>query len=115
MCEGPFGLIKYEGNGSFLFKKVPLKPKKRIVLIAGGTGVTPLYNIAANSIHAKEGLQFIFLYSNKTKDDILLEDELNELVRLDPNFKLYHTLTRHNEEKHGKWDGFTGRISLEMI
>jgi NAD(P)H-flavin reductase len=56
LCEGPFGLIKYEGNGNFLFKKAPLKPKKRIVLIAGGTGVTPLYNIAANSIHAKEGL-----------------------------------------------------------
>ncbi len=56
MCEGPFGLIKYEGNGNFLFKKAPLKQKKRIVLIAGGTGVTPLYNIAANSIHAKEGL-----------------------------------------------------------
>jgi len=56
LCEGPFGLIKYEGKGNFLFKKVPLKPKKRIVLIAGGTGVTPLYNIAANSIHAKEGL-----------------------------------------------------------
>ena len=56
MCEGPFGLLKYEGNGNFLFKKAPLKQKKRIVLIAGGTGVTPLYNIAANSIHAKEGL-----------------------------------------------------------
>lgn len=49
-------MIKYEGKGNFLFKKAPLKPKKRIVLIAGGTGVTPLYNIAANSIHAKEGL-----------------------------------------------------------
>ena len=25
MCEGPFGLLKYEGNGNFLFKKAPLK------------------------------------------------------------------------------------------
>jgi hypothetical protein len=37
------GLIKYEGNDNFLFKKVPLKPRKKFCYIAGGTGVTPLY------------------------------------------------------------------------
>ena len=43
LCEGPMGLIRYEGNGNLLFKKVPLKPKKRFFYIAGGTGVTPLF------------------------------------------------------------------------
>lgn len=28
LCEGPFGLIKYEGNGNFLFKS-SLKAKKK--------------------------------------------------------------------------------------
>ena len=29
--------------------------------------------------------------------------------------KVYHTLTRHDENKDGEWNGFTGRINLEMI
>jgi NAD(P)H-flavin reductase len=24
-------------------------------------------------------------------------------------------LTRHDEAKHGKWDGLTGRVSFEML
>ena len=44
-------------------------------------------------MHAKEGFEHIFLCSNKTKNDILIEDELNELARLDGKFKVYHTLT----------------------
>jgi len=52
------------------------------------------------------------LNSNKTKDDILIENELNELVKKDSNFKLFHTLTRHDEAKLGKWDGFTGRVAI---
>lgn len=31
------------------------------------------------------------------------------------NFKVFHTLTRHDEAKHGKWDGLTGRIDIDML
>ena len=74
MCDGPLGLINYQGNGILYFKKASLKPKRKFCYIAGGTGVTPLYQIAANSINAKEGFEHIFLYSNKTKNDILIYD-----------------------------------------
>ena len=29
--------------------------------------------------------------------------------------KVFHTLTRHDEAKDGKWDGLTGRIDLDML
>ena len=28
---------------------------------------------------------------------------------------MYHTLTRHDAEKHGDWDGLQGRVSYEML
>ena len=31
------------------------------------------------------------------------------------NFKLFHTLTRHNDEEHGEWDGLRGRLTWEML
>jgi len=56
------------------------------------------------------------LYSNKTKDDILAKAELDELVKMNPdNFKLYHTLTRHDDARDGEWDGLRGRITAEQI
>ena len=112
LCEGPYGLAKYFGSGNFRYKGKPLTPKKRIGLIAGGTGITPMYAIAYASLHANEGIDFTFLYSNKTKNDVFLQKELDELATKFPNqFKLFYTLTRHNEERDGKWEGLTGRMS----
>jgi len=31
------------------------------------------------------------------------------------NFKVFHSLTRHDEAKHGKWEGLTGRINLDLL
>lgn len=56
------------------------------------------------------------IYSNKTKDDILLKEELDNYARQNSdNLTIYHTLTRHNEDVNGKWDGLTGRVNAEMI
>ena len=40
--EGPKGLLGYLGNGNFLIKNKPVK-KTKIGMIAGGTGLTPIY------------------------------------------------------------------------
>jgi NAD(P)H-flavin reductase len=54
----------------------------------------------------------VMLYSNKTKDDILAREYLEKLREINSdNFRLYHTLTRHQDEKDGEWDGLRGRIS----
>ena len=53
------------------------------------------------------------IYSNKTKDDILVKEELDNFARINSdNLKIIHTLTRHTE---GDWTGLTGRISAELL
>ena len=75
-----------------------------------------MYAIALASCLAQDGLEITFLFSNKTKEDILCKNELDELCRINPDkFKLYHTLTRHDESKHGSMEGLTGRVSQEML
>lgn len=116
MCEGPIGRVRYLGHGAFKLLKNDLKPKSKIGLIAGGTGITPLLAIAQASIWAEDGLEVTLLFSNKTKGDILCKDQIDELVQKNPaKFRVFHTLTRHNTETDGDWDGLTGRVSMEML
>ena len=46
MCEGPIGKIKYLGQRQFKLMKNMLKPKAKLFLCAGGSGITPLLSIA---------------------------------------------------------------------
>ena len=96
--------------------KQDIPTKKNIGFLAAGTGLTPLYTVALASSLAKDGAKLKFLFSNKTKDDILCQEELSALAKMNPdNLDLYHTLTRHNPESHGEWDGLQGRVTYEMF
>ena len=111
--EGPKGLLSYEGNGNFLLKSKPLV-KKKIGMIAGGSGITPCFQLIQASTLGKDGIPMTLVYTNKTKKDILLERELETFAKENANFKLVHTLTRHSE-KDGEWTGLKGRITEEML
>lgn len=115
MCEGPIGMIKYFGHGKVTVKKKELKPKTKVGLLAGGSGITPMYAIALASSLAKDGLEIWFLFSNKTKDDILCKKQLDELAASNPNFHLFYTLTRHDAAKDGENPHLSGRVSYEMF
>jgi len=60
-----FGAITYKGEGVF---------------IAGGAGVTPFISIFRNLKAKKEIGSNMLLFANKTKSDIILEDEFEELL-----------------------------------
>ena len=71
LCEGPVGMLKYLGFGLFEKKKEKLSIKKRVGLIAAGSGVTPMLSIAQASCLANDGVKIQFLYCNKTEGDIM--------------------------------------------
>ena len=116
LCEGPIGMINYQGHGKFTFKKQPFEHKKtKLGLIAGGTGITPWFSIAQASLLGNDGLQIRLLYINKTKDDILIKQEIDELAKKYPkNFKVFYSLTRHTSDQ-GEWNGLTGRFTMDML
>ena len=56
-----------------------LDEAKRIIAFAGGTGIAPIYQVLKYLKDVGKDIKVILFYANKTKDDILLCDELREL------------------------------------
>lgn len=117
--RGPSGRLVYEGNGLFQIrpdKKSPpvAKQVRRVAMIAGGTGITPMYQLIQRVLgHADtDSTQLALLFANQTEQDILLRDELEQLRDSHRSrFKLWYTLDRPPEN----WDYSSGFVNSDMI
>jgi nitrate reductase (NAD(P)H) len=109
---GPIGLLAYLGHGKVVVRGEE-RTLKNLAFIAGGSGITPIYNIIQSSLRHKDGLNLSLLYANHTPADILLKSHLDTLhAENSDNFKLNYTVSRGHDDS---WNGFTGRINKEMI
>ncbi|KPA85690.1 putative mitochondrial NADH-cytochrome b5 reductase [Leptomonas pyrrhocoris] len=92
-----------------------VKPSQyyQIGMIAGGTGITPMYQVINNVLHGQDNTTKIsLLYSNKTEGDVLLGNELEELgKKFSGKFATYYCLTTAPK----RWTGYTGFIDKKMI
>lgn len=102
LCQAPRGHLKYYGFGFFKLKEQSFKRLKKIYMLAGGTGLTPLFSMIQASTMVDDKVQMEIIISNRTKKDIFLKPELDNFVLFNKNLKVHHTLTRHNEKNHGK-------------
>ncbi|VDL94993.1 unnamed protein product, partial [Schistocephalus solidus] len=94
--SGPCGNLVYNGDGCFEIKgSNPRKiHAKRISMICGGSGLTPMYQlIKAIIMSDTDTTKIALLYANKTEDDILLKDELDKLRDDNPEqFRVWYTV-----------------------
>lgn len=92
--KGPIGHIQYEGQGSFSVKGQH-KFATKITMLAGGTGITPMFQVI-NAILSDPGdeTEIYLVYANRTEEDILLRDELEERARLHSNFHVWHVISK---------------------
>ncbi|XP_020290699.1 NADH-cytochrome b5 reductase 3 isoform X2 [Pseudomyrmex gracilis] len=116
--RGPSGRLIYKGNGKILIKLLRKEPPveynvTKIVMLAGGTGITPMLQLIRAIIKdPTDETETSLLFANQTEKDILLRDELDEIAKEHPNkLKLWYTLDTSNE----KWPYSTGYISADMI
>lgn len=103
--SGPVGKCEYMGLGNFHFRRLEKKVKvKKLTLVGGGTGFTPIYQLLLGLLEEKEksngfrdlqavynnrysdaeceafnGIEVNFLNLNKTENDILLSRQLLDL------------------------------------
>jgi NAD(P)H-flavin reductase len=75
--RGPLGQLEYHGYGKFLIKKQIIQ-KKRIGMVAGGTGITPCYQVLQAALNGNDGTTLSLIFGNRTVEDILLRDELDQ-------------------------------------
>lgn len=71
----------------------------RHVLVAAGSGITPMVSIAGSVLAADPRSQVILLYGNRRSDTVMFADELADLKDLYPDrFQLAHVLSREPRE-----------------
>lgn len=87
---------------------------EHVALVAGGTGITPMYQIVKAIFNNPEDKTKVTLVlGNLTEDDILLRKELNELENTYPQrFKAIHVLD--SAPKKAGW-AVEGRITKELL
>lgn len=84
-----------------------------IVLIAGGTGITPMYQLVRAIFgNSNDKTKVTLVYGNVTEDDILLKREFEELENTHPRqFKAFYVVDKPSE----KWQQGKGFISKELL
>src|ERR1044072_5696753 len=63
------------------------EPEKHLICIAGGSGVTPFRAFVREATRQKFQTRITVLYSVRTTNDIIFNNEFRELERENPNFK----------------------------
>jgi ring-1,2-phenylacetyl-CoA epoxidase subunit PaaE len=82
------------------------------VLIAAGSGITPMLSIAASIIDAHEESTVTLLYGNRRSDSVMFADDVADLKDAHPaRMRLVHVLSREQQEV----ELFTGRLDAAKL
>jgi glycine betaine catabolism B len=100
--QGPFG-------------RFVLREDRPAVLVAGGVGITPLKGMAEYASDNALQIPVRLIYSNRTEEEIAYREELAELERRNPRFKVLHTLTGVGASTTKGWNGRAGRIDARVL
>jgi cytochrome-b5 reductase len=86
---------------------------EHIALIAGGTGITPMYQLVrAIFKNPDDKTKVTLVFGNVTEEDILLKKEFEELENTYPRrFKAFYTLDKAPET----WQNTKGFITQELL
>uniref|UniRef100_A0A1A9UPL6 NADH-cytochrome b5 reductase n=1 Tax=Glossina austeni TaxID=7395 RepID=A0A1A9UPL6_GLOAU len=116
---GPLGRLQYMGNGNFLIKKLRKGPPKtakakRVNMIAGGTGITPMLQLIRDILKRGEqdATELALLFANRSEEDILLRNQLDDLAQKhSKQFKVWYTVDKAVEG----WPYSVGFVNDQMI
>jgi cytochrome-b5 reductase len=82
-------------------------------MLAGGTGITPIYQILqAAAINKDTFPEFTLIFGNKTTNDIFMREEIDEVIKTAAcEFTMHYLI---DKEEPG-WTGLVGYVSKDMI
>ncbi|KAI9817176.1 MAG: NADH-cytochrome b5 reductase [Pycnora praestabilis] len=100
--KGPIMKYPYEAN-----------KHDHVALIAGGTGITPMYQVArAIFKNPEDKTKVTLVFGNLTEEDILLKHEFEDLENTYPQrFRAFYVLDHPPE----KWQGGKGHIDKTLL
>jgi len=101
--EGPSGHFTVRPNAN---------TSRSILLIGGGSGITPLMSIARSVLSAEKGSKVALVYGNRRESDVIFHRALHALESEHADrFRIAHVL----EEAPEGWKGGRGRLSASNL
>lgn len=98
-------------SGNFEYQ--PLRDAKKVVCLAGGSGITPFLSMANAIADGDEDFEMTLLYGSRDYDNILFREELEELEKKCDKIKVVHVLS--DKVKKGLKGVEKGFITAELI
>lgn len=92
------------------FEYQPLRDAKKVICLAGGSGITPFVSMANAIADGDEDFEMTLLYGSRNYDSILFREELDALAQKCDKIKVVHVLSE--ETKEGTESGF---ITADLI
>jgi ring-1,2-phenylacetyl-CoA epoxidase subunit PaaE len=101
----------YQPSGNFTH--VPDAAKaQHYILLAGGSGITPILSIIKTVLAAEAGSQVTLLYGNRNEASIIFRTTLEALAAQYPDkLRVVHVL----ETPPADWTGMTGRLDRNVL
>ena len=84
---------------------------KKVGLVAGGTGITPMISIIRWILGQGLDVELYLIFSNKSETDIIFREEWDGNVREHASFHCYHVL----EQTPPGWSQGRGRITEDIL
>lgn len=100
--SGPAGRFVYSGD-----------QQERVLLIAGGVGLTPVMSILRTLCAVRWSGQIDLVVSAKTEADLIFRTEIEQLCQENSSLQVHTTLTQCGASD--SWSGRRGRISAEFL
>lgn len=85
---------------------------RHAVLIAGGSGITPLLSILKSILHNEPKSHVSLIYANEKWEDVIFKEELQSLEKANNGrLKITHVLNQPPAD----WKGYTGWLSAQTL
>ena len=85
---------------------------KRYVMVAAGSGITPIISIVKSILHFEPASEVVLLFGNRNKSTIIFKEEIEALKnRYMDRLSVYHILSR----EHADAEILSGRIDQQKI
>ena len=96
------------------FDYQPLRDAKKVLCLAGGSGITPFISMANAIADGDEDFEMTLLYGSRNKEAIIFKDELDAVASKCDKIKVVHVLSDKGADV--SVDGFEkGFITAELI
>ncbi|MBO9198515.1 2Fe-2S iron-sulfur cluster binding domain-containing protein [Rhizobium sp. 16-449-1b] len=108
---GKGAIVKAQGPlGHFLR---PLAKSPKLLLLSGGSGITPVMSILRDLADSHDPADIVFMHAARTPLDLIFRDELNCLASRMKRLRLHFLPETVIGEP--SWPGLTGRITPEFM